>query len=322
MTRPEDDSFHLGSTDPYWNESAWFGFNVPERKINGWVYFYHRPNMNYTVGGVAVWDPSGEYQWDCLHYNWGETIALPAGADMFDFTLDNGLAVACKQPLQTFQLNYTGDGCAVDLTFDAVAAPQEARRGGAAGLPSGTDDWGRGHYNQPGRMVGTLELGGERIPVDCFTARDRSWGPRRFTTNPRGSFATAVASERSGFLSMAVSAQPRESDPCSGVADPVLFGWYLRDGTPSLLVSGTRTVVERDGRGRPLHVVVEAVDELGRELRAEGRARTWLWWHGYAFMFQFWTQLEWTFDGQTAIGEDQDFFPIQQARRFVRGLPR
>lgn len=320
MIRPEDDSFHLGSPDPYWNESSWFGFNVPDRLMNGWVYFYHRPNMNYSIGGVALWDPSGEYQWNCRYYHWGETVALREGADMYDFAMDSGLTVACKQPQQSYKLDYQGDGCTVDLTFEGIVEPQEAAKQGEAGLPSGTDDWGKGHYNQPGRISGSLLLGDERIPIDCFTARDRSWGPRRFTKNPRGSFALAVASERSGFLTMAVSNQPRETDPCFGVADPVAFGWYLRDGEASPVVSGQRTVLERDERGRPLRVLVEGTDERGRELHAEGRARNWLWWHGYAFMFQFWTMVEWEFDGQRAFGEDQDFFPIQQARQLIRGL--
>lgn len=35
-----------GAEDPYWNESAWFGLMIPERKIHGFVYFWHRNNMN------------------------------------------------------------------------------------------------------------------------------------------------------------------------------------------------------------------------------------------------------------------------------------
>src|ERR1044071_5403550 len=100
MIQPSADYFPPPSHAPYWNESAWFGFNIPERLTSGWVYFYHRPNMNYTVGGVALWDPSGEYEWDCLYYDWCETVALQPGADMFDFATANGLTVKCNQPLK------------------------------------------------------------------------------------------------------------------------------------------------------------------------------------------------------------------------------
>jgi hypothetical protein len=320
LIRPEDDHFHQRSADPYWNESAWFGFNVPDRDITGWVYFFHRPNMNYSVGGVGIWDPSGQYEWDCLYYDWAETVALPPGADMFDFSLANGLTVACKQELQSFSLRYRGEGCELDLAFDAFLEPQEAARAGTPGLPSGSDEWGKGHYDQPGRIQGSVLLGNEHIEVDSLSLRDHSWGPRRYTTNPRGDFASAFASERAGFCMFAGSDQPRATDPCVGVADPMIFGWYLKDGESSRLVSGSRTVTRRDRRGRPLAVVLEGSDELGRKLHSEGSCRNWLFWHGYPYLYQFWCMAEWEFDGHRAIGEEQDFFPLQQARRYLRGL--
>lgn len=321
MIIPEDDRLHLGSTDPYWNESAWFGFTVPDRLITGWVYFYHRPNMNYSVGGVALWDPSGENQVDCLCYDWGNTVPLPDGADMFDFTLDSGLTVAMRKPLESFTLDFAGDGCTVDLTWDAIDAPQSAGKVEADTMPGGTAGWGKGHYNQAGRIQGSVTLGGSSLDIDCLYLRDHSWGPRRFSSNPRGDFASVVASERSAFCVMAASDQPRATDPCVGVPDPLAFGWYLRDGETSRLVSATRTVTSRDAAGRPLEIVLDGTDELGRELHAVGRTRNTLRWNGYAFLYMFWCMTEWEFDGQTAIGEEQDYFPIQHARQYLRGLP-
>jgi len=73
--------------------------------------------------------------------------------------------------------------------------------------------------------------------------------------------------------------------------------------------------------GRPLTVVLDGVDELGRELHAEGRCRNALFWHGYPYLYQFWCMAEWDFDGHSGVvGEEQDFFPLQQARRYLRGL--
>src|SRR5271170_6697163 len=100
MIRPEDDHFHENDGDLSWNESAWFGFNVPERRLTGWIYFYHRVNMGYTVGGVALWDESASENHTCLFYDWGEPYPTPPGSDMFDFTLPNSLAVRCLEPLQ------------------------------------------------------------------------------------------------------------------------------------------------------------------------------------------------------------------------------
>jgi hypothetical protein len=320
VIRPEDDYFHERSDDPYWNESAWFGFNVPERQLTGWVYFYHRPNMNYSVGGMALWDPSGEHEWDCLYYDWSETVALPAGAEMFDFSLHNGLTVSCEQPLRSFTLAYDNHDCRLDLGWEAFMEPQEAMLNGVAGLPAGSDEWGRGHYEHGGHMRGTIRVEGEEIAVDCLSLRDHSWGPRRYTTNPRGDFASAFASEESGFCMFAGADLPRDEDPCSGVDDSMIFGWYLREGEASRLVSGTRNVTHRDDRGRPLRVVVDGKDELGRELHAQGECVNWLWWHGYPYLFQWWSMCNWEFDGQAAVGEEQDFFPLNQGRRYIRSL--
>lgn len=320
MTSPNDDLFHRASTDPYWNESAWFGFTVPQRSLTGWVYCYHRPNMNFSVGGVALWDPSGEYPWDCLYYDWGNPVSLPPTAEMFDFSLDSGLTVHCREPLHSFNLNFLSDECTVDLTWDSVAPPQTALAAGAKRLPSGADQWATGHYNQAGRVRGSIALRGESIPVDCFYLRDHSWGPRRFTTNPRGDFASVVASPSNGFCVLAASDQPAATDSCVGVADPVAFGWYLKDGESSRLVNGRRTVLERDSHGRPTRVSVTGRDELGRELSATGTCRNTLRWNGYPFLFMFWSMVEWEFDGHTAVGEEQDYFPLQQARRFLRAL--
>src|SRR2546423_6194252 len=83
MIRPEDDSFHDGQGDPYWNESAYFTFVIPERKIDGLIYFWHRPTMNLSSAIVALWDPSGAETYDCLFYDFTPFNALPRDADMF-----------------------------------------------------------------------------------------------------------------------------------------------------------------------------------------------------------------------------------------------
>ena len=326
MIRPEDDYWHPRSDDPYWNESAWFGFNIPERLISGWVYFYHRPNMNYTVAGTALWDPSGEHEWDCLYYDWGETVALEAGTNMFDFSSANGVTVKCLEPLKSFKLDYENDGCRVDLKWDAFMEPQESMRLDSSGapvkseLPAGSEEWGSAHYELGGHIHGTVAVDGEELTVDCLGLRDHSWGPRRYTTNPRGDFCSVLTDERTGFCMFPVGTAPRDADPMVGVDDRLVFGWILRDGRASRLVTGTRRVLERDDRGRPQQIVVDGVDALGRELHAEGRTRNHLWWRGYPSMFQWWCLCEWELDGKTAFGEEQDFVPLQQARRYMRSL--
>ncbi|MFY1621321.1 hypothetical protein [Micromonospora sp. WMMD736] len=95
-----DDYFHPRPEDPFWNEASWFSFMAPERDMSGFVYIYHRPNIGYTVAGVAAWDPTGSENYDCLLYDWGEPHKLESGSQMFSFATTNGFAVELLEPLR------------------------------------------------------------------------------------------------------------------------------------------------------------------------------------------------------------------------------
>jgi hypothetical protein len=141
--------------------------------------------------------------------------------------------------------------------------------------------WKGRHLDQPGRVHGTIVLHGETIPVDCFAGRDRSWGPRPMGPDPRKardtsapkparpprpdtgvgySFATASATD--SFL---VYTLPHEDG-----SDDLTAGYLLRSGTYAPLVQGHRSV-EFDPRTRWINRIhIEAKDELGRDLVADG----------------------------------------------------
>ena len=84
--------------------------------------------------------------------------------------------------------------------------------------------------------------------------------------------------------------------------------------------AGTIQVVERDRTGRPVRYLLQASDSLGRRLEAEGKVRNMLNWQGYSWLMTYWSLVEWSFDGQTAYGEGQDYWPLQQSRNFMRSL--
>lgn len=338
LIRPEDDSLHERSSDPLWNESGYFGFMVPERALEGAIYVYHRPNMNYVVGGVILWDPTGREIYDCLFHDCGTPHPTPEGADMFDLELSNGLKVECLEPLRLIRFTYRSadpswyfsQGCSLDLEYVGITPPHQSM------MPAGQQEWGgdprksvvdgklaNGHFRQPGRMRGTIELDGETIEVDSYSMRDRSWGPRRMSKNPRGGLYWAIASDDCYFQVLNVAALPPESDPVEGAVDPILSGCFLKDGLLGDVHSGTVEVVKRDPDGSPREFAVAFVDSHGRSFEATGVARNMLkWTGGYLFLLQFWAQVEWTFnDGQTALGEGMDWWPIQHVRRHIRSLP-
>lgn len=308
MTMHPDDEFHPPTVDdPYWTETCWFTFTVPERRLSGQLYPFFRPNQKVAAGGAYFWDDTGRHPHDALYAKNFWHLPLPE-QQLTDIQLPNGISYKCLEPQKVYEVKYTdpdgGDEISVDLTFTAVLPPHYL---------------GDKHVDQPGRYTGTIELRGETIPVDSYGFRDRSWGVRSqfgrgLMTSParRGGYSYATASDRDAFHSITM-------DFGSGCIS--IHGYVLRDGVWAKLAKGRREVVERDAEsGWATRVVVEGVDELGRELHAEGRTMNRLGFFLNPNLFTVNCLTEWTFDGVTAYGEDHENFSAAEIRRFSREL--
>lgn len=319
MIRPEDDFFHSRTDDPHWNESGFFNICIPERELSGAVYVHHRPNRAYVWAGLVLWDPTGEQVYDCLWHDFTVHPLSPEtvkeGQGVFDFRLDSGLNLETIDPLKSYRFTYDSFGCKAELAWQNVMEPHDSH-----GFPDGWDDWGANHYEQAGRMTGTIELDGESMEVDSFSIRDRSWGPHRQSKLVRGDFPWAIAAEDHAFVVHSVGDRPPDDDPVIGTAEPIGTGFYLKDGKVGTLVSGERRAEERGDDGRPLVVTIDAEDEHGRRLEAEGRCANWLHFTSFGQSFWWWSLAEWRFDGATGWGEDVDFYAAPQSRRFIRSL--
>ena len=52
-----DDEFHPPTTDdPFWTETCWFTFTVPERRLSGQLYPFFRPNQGVVSAAAYFWD--------------------------------------------------------------------------------------------------------------------------------------------------------------------------------------------------------------------------------------------------------------------------
>lgn len=303
-----DDEFHTPSSpDPFWTETCWFTFAVPERLLSGQLYPFFRRNQNVAAGGAYFWDERGDQLWNCRYAKNFWHLPLAPDAKLSDLALPNGIRIRCLEPLSKYAIGYDdpdgGDEIRVDLTFSAIAKPNYL---------------GHGHLDQPGRYQGAVVLGGETIRVDSFGFRDRSWGARSqfgpgLTGTPakRGGYSYATASERDAFHTITMDF----GQGCNSI-----HGYLLRDGVWSKLASGRREVLERDGgTGFPLRVEIQGADELGRGLHAEGRCLNKLGLHLNPNLFTVNCLTEWRFDGVTAYGEDHDNWSAPAARAFFRG---
>ena len=268
---PDDDAFHPPS-DHWWEtETAWFSFNVPERRLGGWLYTQVLAVQGVCNGGAWVWDdsPAGA----CYEVN-HRGLPLPEGLDLRDVSLPNGNSVRVTEPLMRYELRYSDPGrFDADLVFEGIMAPHSHPLGVAP-------FWKGRHFDQPGRVRGHIVLDGEAVAVDCLAGRDRSWGPRPLGPDPRRPRPAASAPPRAprpetgiGYVLASSSAGDSflaYTIPSEDGTDDLSAGFLLRDGLYAPLVSGRRAV-EFDPITRWIRAVhLEAEDELGRNLLADG----------------------------------------------------
>ena len=268
---PDDELHPPTSDDPFWGETSWWAFSVPERKLAAWFYPLVRTNQDVCSAAVFVWDHTGDTPWDCRYFKQFWHLPMPDGP-LSDCTFANGISYKVLEPQMAYQLKYADpdavdgvSGIAIDVTFRAVMDPLHTQTSGPDG----------GHLDQLGRFTGTLVLDGETIPVDSFGARDRSWGPRTpfgpYLMSTHGYNATRMpyshaTSETASFL--CISADVTDEFP-------ILMGFTRFDGEVSRIASGRRTALATDPeKGTVTRVLIEGVDELGRELHAEGECLT------------------------------------------------
>ena len=303
-----NDEFHppTDPADPEWTETCWFTFTVPERKLSGQLYPFFKPTLGVASAGAYFWDDTGDQIWNCLYAKNFWHLPLPE-QPLSNLALGNGARYEVLEPGSVYRIGYDdpddGDEIHVDLTFTAVARPHLL---------------GESHIDQPGRYRGEIVLRGERIAVDAFGFRDRSWGPRtqhgqgiHATASKRGGYSYANAADGQGFHAITM-------DFGDGTAYAI-HGYVIADGTWGKVVSGRREVLERDiNCGAPTKVRLILTDEHGRDIEATGDTRNRL---GFAINPNLWTWnclTEWTWNGTAGYGEDHDNWSMAGQRAFAR----
>jgi hypothetical protein len=309
-----DDEFHPADpADPFWTETCWFTFTVPERRLSGQFYPFFRPTQGVLSAGAFFWDDTGHTPADVLYARQFWHLPIPE-QPLSDIRLPNGIAYRCIEPLRRYELSYrdpdTGGeddligeaAVRADLTFTAIAPPNYL---------------GESHLDQPGRYRGTITLAGEDIPVDSFGFRDRSWGSRsqfgpgiHGTPARCGGYSYAIASELDAFHVITMD---------FGSGSLAIHGYLLRGGEWSKVASGRRRVLERDPvTSYPTSVALDLIDESGRRLHAEGRCLNGLGLFLNPNLYSVNSLTDWTFDGVGAYGEDHDNWSATGIRQFLR----
>ena len=182
----DDDTLHEPtSPHPWWTETFWLSFGIPERRMQVCVYPWFRPNIGMQAGGVIVWDGSGVLPWDLAFCDYGFHVVMPDDLDLRDARLPNGLELRCLEPQQAYSVKYAHEDLTIDITFRGIMDPMVA---GKDGRPN--------HIDQPGFVTGTIVLRGDEIAVDAAAIRDRGWAVRLDTPRVGLASGTCAGSPR------------------------------------------------------------------------------------------------------------------------------
>ena len=297
-----DDDFHAPTPGELWfTETSWFSFTVPERKMGCWLYGWARRNMGNSGGGVFVWDPSGTDPWTIPYWKYQYTQPLPEVCDLRDFTFPENYSVRVIEPLTRYHLSYRDrDLISIDAEFTALFPPH--------GFKSGEPPFhAQPHLDQMGHITGEMVLHGEKIALDSYSIRDRSWGPRLDHRGNRIGYPFACAKD----IAFCLFTIPNRD--FSDLGEKVNHGFLWQDGVKAQLVGGVRNVVRCPEKNWPVSMEIEAVDERGRSLVAKGVVESRLIMPGPRGICIN-SSIRWDVNGKTAYGEDQDVWRYDQFR--------
>jgi hypothetical protein len=162
---PADDGFHEPTDDnPFWSETTWFSFTVPERRMQGYVYPWVRPNQGLLGGGVWIWDDTAHQPWEIPFWDNQYNLPYPERGDLRDIEFPNGISIRCTKPLSNYEIRYSHRDLELGFTFEALMEPHVLSR------------------SEP---------------------LDRSWGPRVEDPDLRMAYSHGTTSDQNAFLAFA-----------------------------------------------------------------------------------------------------------------------
>jgi hypothetical protein len=336
----EDDTYHRLSDDINETETNWWSLNVPERKMGAWIHAAYFPNRKSVRTRVFVWgdDKGADPNRLPYYFNSGE-VPFPADVDMRDVTYPaGGYHLKMLKPAMDYYVRHHDPEQNFTLEFEhrSVHPPHRFTPGEAPAMHNP-------HFDQLGRITGEMKLNGETIAIDCYSVRDRTWGPRvnhhhespqptekreYRVANPGGPKWREVERERgrgriqyifghtgaeTGFLSFV---RPQDGDAQGW--SPLNMGWLLKDGRFTRLDKGRSKMKNyRDpGTGWSQHMEVVLVDREGRSMEAEGFAVSHMCEHGTGSN----ALMRWEYDGKVGWGEDQDGWRPPHFVKLLRAL--
>lgn len=271
--------------DPCTILTYYFGFSVPEAQIGGFIYGRCQPAFALSQGGLCIFQGTDTVEpLDFAYSDYRLTMPWPE-VDGNTVTFANGLRFDFIEPGVRAHITYRSPdgGTTLDLIQEAVT-PLLARGHVVPGEDLHRDDSQlTGGLEQVMHVTGSLVLDGVRHDVDCYNARDRSWGQvrpeaKRAVAAPPVGWSPMYFGEDLIFNQVsfeALDTEPAWKDlyPIPADAPSHHFAWVMVDGVRRRIDRVRRIVSEHHPvLYSAMRQTVEAEDETGAIYRFTGEA--------------------------------------------------
>lgn len=228
-----DEALHDPRGQPLYNESVYVNFVLePERDgpRGGILRVGLRPTDGYAELSLnlALGDGTTVFLYERTPLELG---GFRPGSHVWRCA---GMELAAVEPLRRWRLRYEGSSprrlrdpaafgadpgaalraaptCAVALALEFEASRPIHALSESGDIAAGAGVvFARDHYEQFGRVSGTIELDGVRRAVAGDAFRDHSWGPRDWQSAPDSDFTTVLAGDGSAVVAFGARVDGRE----------------------------------------------------------------------------------------------------------------
>ncbi|WP_084421659.1 DUF7064 domain-containing protein [Henriciella litoralis] len=303
--QPEDEFLHSPASSGHYSatETTYWGFNIPEKQLNGEIYMWFHPVLRMCSASVYIWTGIRASTLSCEYVNHYHYLPFPED-DIEAFTVADDMDLRFKviEPLKRIAIEYRDEARNVSFSIlnEAIMPP--------AGRPGG------GHFTQAMKVTGSLNLFGETHEIDGYFSRDHSWGEERRETSrimPPLSWIVGVADDDFAFHCCGFD-DPRRN-PSWAAAYPQItpentlrWGYIFKEGEVVPVKTMSKLTHREDDGVSPTSYDLTLVDGLDRTFDITGTVEARMPWQTWQNMNVYFSQTRWEVDGKIAYGDAQD----------------
>lgn len=301
---PQDELLHPPAASGHYSssETSYFGFNIPEKALNGEIYVWFHPVLRVMSASVYIWRGLKSSTLSCEYVNHYHFLPWPQN-DIADYVIDGlNLHIKVLEPMKSILIEFADKARNVSFVCRQDAIMPSALR------PDGY------HFTQAMKTTGELNLYGERFVIDGFFSRDRSWGQERRETPqplPPLSWMVGVFDANFAFHVMAhddpaLGPEWAQRFPNMTSGKHLYWGYIYQDGetTP---VKAARKLTHREPDGlAPRCIEMEIEDARSRQFSIRGFIQARMPWQTWQNMNTFFCQTRWECQGKVGWGDTQD----------------